>query len=174
MDTETIRCRHFRDASTPQACTKKVRRYEDLGLVTSVDATIDGNKSGVYWLTQLGVDELAELGGSVTKPLANVNPKTIQHRLGVAKTRVALDDAFLIARLSKPLWLVEGDRNLRTGGMIAGQPIAAARFGFRHGSGWLPSTGLDVPVEPSWNILGTLLPIQVPNAYNPRATIGAT
>ena len=37
-----------------------------------------------------------------------------------------------------------------------------------------PATGLDATLEHSWNILGTLLPIQGHNAYNPRATIGAT
>lgn len=124
LDTETVRRRHFREATVPQACAKKLKQYKDLGLVDSIDVTIDGKKSAVYWLTQLGIDELAELGRPTGRAVAKPNPKTIHHRLGVAKTRVAFDEAFCSGGLLKPSWLVEPDRNLRVSGTMAGQPLA--------------------------------------------------
>jgi hypothetical protein len=124
LDTETIRQRHFPDATTPQACAKKLRQYKELGLVQAIDVTLDGKKSSVYWLTALGHEELVGLGGPAVPPLTNVSSKTIHHRLGVAKTRITFDDGFRSAKLTKPAWLVEPDPKLRYSSHVAGQAMA--------------------------------------------------
>ena len=39
------------------------------------------------------------------------SPGTVLHRLGVVRTRLAIDDAFAVANLERPAWIMEQDQN---------------------------------------------------------------
>ncbi len=112
LDTDTIRQRHFPQDNSGRACPKKLAQYESVGLVQSAAIQLQNKDTKVWMLTPHGAGEVARLTGHEPSRPGRADPpkpSKLLHRLGMVRTRLALDDAFVAARLSAPTWLMEQD-----------------------------------------------------------------
>lgn len=108
QDETLIRERHFPNDNSGRACPKKMTQYINVGLVEVLE--IRGLK--VYRLTQFGAEEVERLTGRPPKRVGRGDPpkeKTLLHRLGVIRVRLAFDDACKHAGFDAPDWIMEYD-----------------------------------------------------------------
>lgn len=117
MDTEMIRQRRFPKDRTGEACRRRMRMHRKNGHVSAIrlSVTFAGQRRGkfstVYRLTRAGGELLRDLTGEPPRRLLRFDPKpaTLLHRLGVARTQLAVSDACEIHGLIPPVWILEQD-----------------------------------------------------------------
>ncbi len=117
LDTETIHARHFPKDKHGTYCRRRLQLYHHHGLTQQVHRSITsttrpGRIPMVHRLTPAGA-ELVEHETGVCPPqfARSKEPKehTIQHRLGVAKIMLAVNDACKLHALQKPEWILDYD-----------------------------------------------------------------
>lgn len=117
LDTPTLHQRHFPDDRSGQACRRRLRLYRQHALVQQICVSIStttryGRQPALFRLTGAGADLLEETTGERPKRAARsdiAKPSTLLHRLGVAKTALAFNDACKRQSLRKPAWHLEYD-----------------------------------------------------------------
>ena len=126
LDTPTLHERHFPDDKSGQACRRRLRLYAHHDLTQRVFLNVSstrrtGRLPTLHRLTPHGAEVLAdETGRRVTRLARSDPPKphTLLHRLGMAKTVLAVNDACQLHRLAKPEWKLEYDA-------VSGAPLNA-------------------------------------------------
>ena len=126
LDTGTLHERHFPDDKSGQACRRRLRLYAHHDLTQRVFLNVSstrrtGRLPTLHRLTPHGAEVLAdETGRRVTRLARSDPPKphTLLHRLGMAKTVLAVNDACQLHRLAKPEWKLEYDA-------VSGAPLNA-------------------------------------------------
>ncbi len=121
LDTESIRERFFSHAKTDEACARRLRDLKKSGHIESHEPPHNtrsdgkaGKQSSVHRLTPLGAEAVQAKTGNLPKRVARSdapNTNSLLHRVGIAKSRLAIDDAFAAADLPSPEWIHEYDMN---------------------------------------------------------------
>jgi hypothetical protein len=117
LDGQTIGERHFEGTRTPRACQRRLRLYAGHGLVNALPLSVamdDGRRGrlpSLYRLSRRGAEVLTTLAGIPLQQPAKRDPRpeTLLHRLGVAKMRLAVDDACTLRGVTRPRWIMEYD-----------------------------------------------------------------
>lgn len=116
LDIETIRGRYFPLDNSGKACPKKMNQYDDQKLVLKHEVEVSNKdehrKYIVYRLTEKGADQVERLTGHRPRRAGGTKPpdgKTLAHRLGYIRTRLAFDDGCKF--LGRPTldWIMEWD-----------------------------------------------------------------
>jgi hypothetical protein len=166
LDQPMIRRRHFPLDESGRACPKKLRQYEDHGLVLRHDVDVATKKEAgtyiVYRLTNKGADEIERLTGKRPKRAGGTKPPealTLPHRLGVLHTRLAFDDACESHGLPHPDWVLEWDRNPEAAAIAELSERIILNHSFQHPgrrvSCWPDAAfRLKLPLDPPWELLG--------------------
>lgn len=115
LSFEAIRRRYFPDDTTGKSCQRRLRILEEPDFIAPVAITAcfgsDTNRHRVYRLTPRGADLVAQQHGQAVRVLhTDPKPETLLHRVLVARTALAFNDASRAAGLAAPLWLLENDR----------------------------------------------------------------
>lgn len=115
LSFEAIRRRYFPDDTTGKSCQRRLRILEKPDFIAPVAITAcfgpDTNRHRVYRLTPRGADLVAQQHGQAVRVLhTDPKPETLLHRVLVARTALAFNDASRAASLTAPLWLLENDR----------------------------------------------------------------
>lgn len=144
LDTDTIHRRHFAQDTSMRACRRRLRLYSAHGLTQALHIGIvrtdrPGRIPTVHRLTPEGAELVeTETGVRPPRPARSDPPKpnTILHRLGVAKSQLALNDACKLHGLSKPDWILEYDTrpNLPINAKLTERYILCREFLFANGS----------------------------------------
>lgn len=126
LDVATVWRRHFAADQTGKACLRRLRllcAHELLQVITvSVAFALErcGRPKRMFRLTPRGAEVLEELTGLTGFHVGRKEPRpeTLEHRLGIAKIRLTVNDACALHRLPSPRWIGEYDT-------IPGVPLEA-------------------------------------------------
>lgn len=118
LDTDMLHARHFPGLSR-RRCLQRLAAYRGEGLTRMIPLSM-WSRSGahraiptIHTLTERGGDALADLTGVRPRRVSRGDPQpaTIQHRLNIVRTRLALDDACRLHSIPAPEWILEQDRD---------------------------------------------------------------
>lgn len=118
LDTLTLHRRFFPADKTLRSCRRRLQLYVDYDLTQQVFVRLsstqrNGRLPTIHRLTAKGADILqAETGQRPLRFARSDPPKlthTLLHRLGMAKVQLTVNDACLMKKLPKPVWILEYD-----------------------------------------------------------------
>lgn len=114
MDTAMVHQRYFPNDTTGKACQRRIRYLQNEQLIRPVEITACFGKSQatttVHRLTMKGYAYLASRGETPPRFLkSDPKPDTLLHRLAVARSLLAFNDAAASVGLADPCWILEQD-----------------------------------------------------------------
>jgi hypothetical protein len=117
LDIDMLRSRpYFALDTSGKSCSNKMRQYEGLKLVLKHDVPVSNKhehrKYVVYRLTEKGAAEIERLTGQRPRRAGGSKPpdsKTLAHRLGYIRTRLAFDDGCKVLGRPPLDWIMEWD-----------------------------------------------------------------
>lgn len=116
LDSKTIHARLFPGDRSGEACLRRLRMFCGEGLLETIrpalafGAATTGRLPSVYRLTSKGADLIHELTGE--RPAASgtgISTLTLEHRLGIARLRLVVNDACAAEGFAEPNWIGEYD-----------------------------------------------------------------
>lgn len=117
MDTETVHRRFFPEDRSNRACRRRLRLLAAHGLTRAIPMTVyyanqrGGKLPTIHCLAERGAELLSERTGAKPHRILRCDPRpeTLQHRLGVARLQLTVNDACAISGLPRPQWILEQD-----------------------------------------------------------------
>jgi hypothetical protein len=117
MDTDMLHAQHFSDVSH-RRCRQRLLLYHQHGLTRTTRLKLWTSENSqraptIHCLAERGVEMAVTFNSGrplrVTK--GEPQPATIHHRLQVVRTKLVLDAACSLHRLTAPQWILEQDRD---------------------------------------------------------------